>query len=102
MVAVVGGDGARQVPLVAGAVICQFPSVREGGNGRQQHAIAAIRGGAFALVLVVVRWMGHSHCDNVRRACRRSGVPCLVVVGGMASVARVVEAFVAREGRHGR
>ena len=99
-VAVIGGDGAYVLPEVIGAVIRRFPSSGYGGNGRHQHALAAIRHGLFALVLVLIRWAGHSDTAGVRRASRNSGVPCRVVTGGMTSVARVVRAVVAKEGCH--
>ncbi len=97
-VAVVGGDGAQVVPGVVGAAIRQFPSSRDGGNGRLQHALAAIRGGAFALVLVLVRRSSHADSEAVRRACRNSGVRVRVVTGGMTSVARAVRDLIASEG----
>lgn len=100
-VAVVGGHGASVVPEVVGAVIRQFPSSGDGGNGRHQHTLAAIRAGSFALVVILVRWAGHADTDGVRRACRNTGVAFRVVTGGMTSVARVVRALVAAEGCHG-
>jgi hypothetical protein len=97
-VALVGGDGVRALPDVIGAAIRQYPSSADGGNGRHQHALAAIRHGSFALVVILVRGTGHADSDSVRRACRNSGVPLRVVTGGMTSVARIVRAFVAAEG----
>ena len=96
-VAVVGGRRSPTIPDVVGAEVRHFPSSGYGGNGRHQSALAAIRGGGFALVLIVVRWMGHADSDGVRRACRNSGVRFRVVTGGMGSVARELRALVTQE-----
>ena len=97
-VAVIGGDG-RLVPQVDGAVVHGFASTGRGGDGRARSTVAAIRGGGFALVVLAVRWLGHGDSDRVRRACRARGVACVIVAGGMTSVARVVRAFVDGGGR---
>ena len=92
-VAVIGGNGTF-VPDVDGAVLHGFSSTRDGGNGRRRSAVVAIRGGGFVLVIVVVRWLAHGDSDSVRAACRRAGIPCRIVAGGMTAVARAVRAFV--------
>lgn len=91
-VAVIGGDGRHLT--IRGVALHRFESAGDGGIGRQRSMVAAIRGGRFALVVVVVRWLGHGDSERARQACRRNGVPCRVVAGGMTSVARVVRAFV--------
>ena len=93
-VAIIGGDG-RIVPSIAGAVLEGFASTGDGGHARQRSAVAAIRGGAFALVVVAVRWVAHGDSERVRRACRSRGVPCRFVTGRSSALARVVRAFVA-------
>lgn len=95
-VAVVGGDGVRALPAVEGAMLRRFPSSRDDGKGGRRIALAAIRAGGFALVLIQARWMGHRDSERLRRTCRNSGGPYRVVTGVMSTVWRVLHAFVAR------
>lgn len=93
-IAVVGGDGVRALAAVVGVNVRRFPSSGDAGRGALRSALAAIRAGAFALVVVHARWMGHGDSESLRRLCRNLGVPCRVVTGGMTTVWRVLQAFV--------
>lgn len=96
-VAVVGGDGVRAMPPVYGVVVRRFPSSGDRGIRGRRSALAAIRAGSFALVVIHVRWMSHGDSECLRRVCRNTGIAYRVVPGGMGSVWRVVNAFVAKE-----
>lgn len=86
-VAVVGGVPGRMVVQVVGVDIRYFGSARDVGDGelrRLQHAIA---NGAFDLVVVAVRFGGHSMCNGVRDACKRAGLTCWVRPCGASGIA---------------
>lgn len=93
-IAVVGGDATRELPPVEGASIRRFPSSRDGGNGGHRSALAAIRSGSVALVIIHVRFMGHGDSHNLREVCRKARVPCRLITGGMTTVSRAIGAFV--------
>lgn len=97
-IAVVGGDATRELTPIEGASIRRFPSSRDGGSGGQRSALAAVRSGSVALVIIHARFMGHSDSNSLRDVCRKAGVPCRVVVGGMTTVSRAIGAFVAAAG----
>lgn len=94
-VLVVGGDRRFAALKVPGAAIEAVPSSRNGGNGRLYGAKAAILGGAIALVVVLVNWLGHSDSDAVNAACRAAGVRLLFVSGSSSAIKREVTAFLA-------
>lgn len=94
-VLVVGGDDRFASLEVCGAAVDAFPSSRHGGNGGLRRAKAIILGGALDLVVVLVRWLGHSDSDAVTAACRTAGVPLLIVRGGSSAIKREVTAFLA-------
>lgn len=98
-IAVVGGDATRELPPIEGASIRRFPSSRDGGSGGLRCALAAVRSGSVALVIIYARFMGHSDSHNLREVCRNAGVPYRVVTGGMTTVSRAIVAFVTAAGR---
>jgi hypothetical protein len=93
-VAVVGGDGRRPKPDLTAVEIQSFPSSKYGGNGRHQNTLAAIRSGSFELVLMLVRWLGHSDSRAIALACHAAGIPCRVVAGGMTAAMRDLRDFI--------
>ncbi|UQA61348.1 hypothetical protein [Polyangium aurulentum] len=80
-IAIVGGDG-RAHHIRVSAVIRSFPSGRYGGNGSIRRAVAAIDGGKVELVVLLVRWLGHSEYDAVVKACKSAQVLFLIVAKG--------------------
>lgn len=80
-IAIVGGDGRAHHMRVA-AVIRSFPSRRYSGNGSIRRVIAAIDSGKVELVVLLVRWLGHSEYDSVVRACKAAQVLFLIVAKG--------------------
>ncbi len=94
-VLVVGGDDRFATLEVRGAAVEAVPSSRHGGNGGLRRAKATILGGALDLVVILVRWLGHSDSDAVCAACRAAGVPLLIVRGSSSSIKRDVAAFLA-------
>lgn len=97
-IAVVGGDATRELPPTEGASIRRFPSSGDGGSGGHRSALAAVRSGSVALVIIHARFMGHSDSSSLREVCRKAGVPCRVVIGGMTTVSRAIVAFVTAAG----
>lgn len=93
-IGVVGGDerGGAKFPL--GVDVRRFGSSRFRGTGGVRRAVGAIAAGGLDAVVVLVRWIGHPGCDAIRGACRRCGVPCIVVAGGETSALRAVRRIV--------
>lgn len=89
-VAVVGGDGRHGDVNLPGVQTRSFPSRRDGGRRGQGSILSAIRLGAIDVVLVLVRFMGHSDSAALKAACRTAGVPCRMVGGGSSCVERAV------------
>ena len=83
-IAIVGGDGRAHHMRVA-AVIRSFPSRRYSGNGSIRRVIAAIGSGKVELVVLLVRWLGHSEYDSVVRACKAAQILFLIVAKGSAT-----------------
>jgi hypothetical protein len=94
-VLVVGGDDRFAILEICGAAVEAVPSSRNGGNGGVRRAKATILGGALDLVVVLVRWLGHSDSAAVNAACRTAGVPLLIVRGSSSAIKREVAAFLA-------
>jgi hypothetical protein len=98
MIAIVGGDGRAHAIRVS-AVIRSFPSRRYGGNGSIRRAIEAIDGGKVELVVLLVRWLGHSEFDSIVRACKAAQVLFLIVPkGSVAAHQREVQGYLNARG----
>lgn len=91
------GGGRWLAESVPNARISWVPSTSAGGAARFRHGVAAVRQGAVAYVLLLVRWLGHSDFHAVVLACRTAGVPYRVVPGGVASAARLIRTFLSEE-----
>jgi len=96
-IAVIGGN--RRWGIRLGRSIRHFPSSREGGNGTIRAARDAIQGGAFDLVLFLVRWLGHPEFDALVSACRSAHVPHRIVTGGLSAARRSVQQVLAASRR---
>lgn len=77
-VALVGGDG--RFPLLPGARC--FPSRRDGGLRGIRDVVRCVKQRTVDHVVLLVRWLGHTDVETVKRACRAHGVQCVVVPGG--------------------
>jgi hypothetical protein len=75
-VAVLGGDGRHAARCPVGWTV--YASSGFAGHGQRRRLVAAIKAGAFDVVIVLARWNGHSDIEAVRRACRAAGVPVRV------------------------
>lgn len=84
-IAIVGGDG-RDNALQVAANIRSYPSSQNGGNGRIRDATAAIKAGNIQLVLLLIRWLGHSEYKSLVNACKASGIRYVSIPKGSASV----------------
>lgn len=73
-VAVLGGDGRMRPEGRWGAEVVHFKSPRDGGNGEARRLEAALRAGAFDLLVVLTRWNSHSVTRKLRSLCRRLGI----------------------------
>jgi hypothetical protein len=89
-VVIVGGTAHEQGSVPEGIDVRRFASSRYAGNGSVRRAAAAIDGGSADVVVLLVRWIGHSGSDQVRAAARRSGVPCVIIPGGVSSLDRLL------------
>lgn len=85
-VALFGGDARYCRGQTLG--VHGFPCTRHGGRGRVRALLQAIRAHAFDVVLVLVRWVGHSEHEAVRSACAAAGVRCVPVTGGWSAARR--------------
>lgn len=100
VVLVVGGDARQGDRQVGDAIVKAIASSKFGGNGANRALIAAIRGGAVALVVVLARWLGHSEAHAIYAACRSVGIRYLIVRGGLSSAWNMVETEVRRSREH--
>lgn len=99
-VAVIGGDGRGADRWTDSASIRVFASPRYAGNGSLRRAIAAIDGGRIGLVLLLVRWLGHSDFRRIVAACRDGDVPFVLVPGGLSSARRILGEVLAEGVQH--
>ncbi len=99
-IVIVGGDGRGHDLRVAPASIRSFASPRYGGNGSLRRAVAAINGGTVDLVVLLVRWLGHSEFHSIVAACNAAEIPVLLVAGGFSAARRQVREFLVSGGRH--
>lgn len=98
-VALVGGDCRVDLPALPTEIALErYGSRRDMGNGEQRRLIESIQGGMVDLVVLLVRWVGHSTTGRVRDACRRASVPVLIIPGGGSSALRRLGALIARGG----
>lgn len=96
-VALVGGDCRVDLPSLPPHVVLErYGSRRDTGNGEQRRLIESIHAGVVDLVVLLVRWVGHSTSGRVRDACRRASVPVLIIPGGGSSALRRLSALVSR------
>ena len=96
-VALVGGDGRVDLPTLPSHVVLErYSSSRYAGNGEQRRLVEAIHAGMVDLVVLLVRWVGHSTSGRVRSACRRASVPVLIIPGGGSSALRRLSGLVTR------
>lgn len=94
-VALVGGDCRVDLPsLPPNVALERYGSARNVGNGEQRRLIESIHAGMVDLVVLLVRWVGHSTTGRVRAACRRASVPVLIIPGGGSSALRRLSALV--------
>lgn len=96
-VAIVGGCRRIDDPPRHVSLIC-CPSSRYAGGARFRSALEAIRNRAVAIVIVLVRWLGHSEFHALTRACRAANVPLVVVPGGVSSARRALIACTGERG----
>ena len=100
-IALIGGDGRSSDLRLAPATVRSFPSPRYAGNGSLRRAIAAIDGGKVELVVLLVRWLGHSDFRSIVATCKAGDVPVLLVAGGMSAARRRVREFLGVGSRDG-
>ena len=93
-IGIVGGDERKTRSYPDGIEIRRYGSAHFKGNGALRQILAAIASGGLDVVVLMVRWLGHSMSEKVRAACRLSGIPCRIVPGGESSVLRVVRTLV--------
>jgi hypothetical protein len=88
-VAIVGGCRRIDDPPPHISLVC-CPSSRYAGAARFRSALEAIRNRAVAIVIVLVRWLGHSEFHALTRACRAASVQLVIVPGGVSSARRAL------------
>lgn len=93
-VGIVGGDERAWGGYPEGVEVRRYGSTRFKGNGALRQVLAAIASGGLDVVVLMVRWLGHPASEQVRAACSRGGIRCLVVPGGESSMLRVVRELV--------
>lgn len=71
-VAIYGGDGRHLHRFTAAASFRVFSGIRY-GRGSLTALDEAIRTGSIDLVVVLVRFIGHSECRALNRVCRSRG-----------------------------
>lgn len=78
-VALMGGDGRNADRLAGLGEITVFLSPHDGGNGEQRRLLSALRAGSFDLVVILTRWNSHACTKQVRKLCKRQGIPVQVL-----------------------
>lgn len=92
---VVGGDARSAAILhVAGVEVETVQGTNYGGSKSYHRITAVIRHGAPDLVVVLVRWLGHSESARLSKLCSTAKVPCLLVPGGLSSAKRQIADFI--------
>ena len=87
----VGGDGRSGRPFHDDVEVRRFGSAKFRGNGETRNTLAAINAGQVDLVVLMIRWIGHSEADAIRARCRRASIRCAIVTGGRSAARRQVE-----------
>jgi hypothetical protein len=91
----IGGDARQRMRCVEGATIRSFASSQYGG-ANTRNALTAIKTGPIDLVVLLVRWLGHSERHAIVHACKARGVRCIEISRGMSTAWRAVECEVRR------
>ncbi len=92
-VVIVGGDNRFQTLEVAGARIWSFGSSGQSGSGSLRQAKAKIKGRAVDLVVVAIKWLGHSDHAAIEAACRKAKVRLVKAMGGFESIEACILKF---------
>ena len=95
-VLVVGGDGRVAAVAIEGARLHVLASSRFGGNGGPRRARAVIQSSGADMVVLLIRWLGHTESGAVVAACRAAGIPVLVVRGSASALKRELAHYMAR------
>ena len=93
-IAIVGGDGLRN-RIKINAPIRYYASRRHGGRAGVRKLLSSLRAGGVQLVVLLVRWLGHSDFHAVVAAAKTLGVPVITVCGGASQARRAVAHHVA-------
>ena len=82
-VAVAGGDGrsVNNLPPRLRAGVRSYRSSRCGGRGELCRLRTAIRAGTVRLLIIKIRFIGHSECYALKALCKRCGV-CFKIARG--------------------
>lgn len=91
VILVVGGDARQGDRRIDGTLVRAVASTKSGGTGEHRALIAAVRAGSVKVVLLLVRWLGHSESRAITSACRSVGVRCLIVHAGMSTAWAIAE-----------
>jgi hypothetical protein len=96
VILVVGGDARQGDRLAGNTLVRAVASTKHGGSGEHRALIATIRAGGVKLVLLLVRWLGHSESRAIVSTCRTTGVRCLVVTAGLSAARALADREVGR------
>jgi len=96
VILVVGGDARQGDRVVGNTHVRAIACTKHGGSGEHRAAIAAIRAGGIQLVLLLVRWLGHSESRAIASTCRTVGVRYLLVTTGLSAARAIADREVAR------
>jgi hypothetical protein len=97
VVLVVGGDARQGDRRIGDTIVRALASKKFGGNGEHRSLISTIRrGGRIQLVLLLVRWLGHSEAWAITSACRSVGVRYRIVDGGLSAAWSLLDLEVGR------
>lgn len=98
----VGGDGRVFGCAVPDVVLAHFPSRRDGGARGPRAVASAIRHGTVALVVLLVKWLGHADFWAIKRLCASRGVRCVSLSGGRSGLCELMRAEAAQLKEAGR
>lgn len=96
VILVVGGDARQGDRVVGSTLVRAVASSKHGGSGKHRAVIAALRAGGVRLVLLLVRWLGHSESRAIASTCRTVGVRYLLVATGLTAARAITDREVAR------
>lgn len=97
-VAVVGGDGREFECAIPDVAVARFPSRRDGGARGVRSVERVIKNGTVELVVLLVKWLGHSDFSAIKRLCGVHAVRCLSLSGGKSALCELVRSEVASGG----